>query len=584
MLVGCDDDKVRLPKNQDEKIFDLSTISDKIKDEPVEYNWKQYYDTVGGASEMYAKTLNRILLNIAKISQLDDESTITVKNETVHDYKILNNPVYEVKVDDTHTLKDHLYTSVAFDYDQVKLDNASQSVDKNVDARSKKSMADVAKGGSYSKENLFIEKKYAQYLTETYNYIDSSIVNDADKNGKFILPTYEYDDIFSSTKSMQDAYAKYRNKETDDDIKINYLVAEYIYNRTYSSIGNSNARKVQIISLTDRSDDPGAAKKLLNAYIEDYIKGGKKDDGFKILARLWKGITKSAANSIVSQDIATDQTRYDDSIILTNEEETWLRTNGILPAAASDAASTLKSDSTSASTLTGKVLKDKKKIEDGIDNYYRADLSLESEYTGSGAYSYQKGLRKALDDIAAKNLVTQGIYLQKDGISGIPDELKDRIFSPRITTSKANIELMKTGVSKDITVIEPDGYRYLTFANAPSGSNDEIIYYDASSKTYYLTRLLDVVDTNALSKTSTTSIYSDPAQKEQIAREVAYCLSTTGNYKNDAIVYWLSRTKFKYYDEDFLTYIKDNYKDVFKKDNPYKNEQTIDITDVNIDE
>ena len=65
------------------------------------------------------------------------------------------------------------------------------------------------------------------------------------------------------------------------------------------------------------------------------------------------------------------------------------------------------------------------------------------------------------------------------------------------------------------------------------------------------------------------------AKKEQIAREVAYTMSTTGSYKTNSIVYWLSRTDIKYSDEDFLEYMKSNYKDVFKSDNPYASEDKI---------
>lgn len=562
-LVGCDKDKVRLPKNYEEKIFDISKLNLNEDEQPVGYDYKQYYEALGSASDMYSKMLNKILLAVAKKAHLND------------DLKIQNQPVYDFGQ------IDHPYTSVSDNYSTIKNDNVA---DKNVDARSKKAMADVAKGGSYSKENLFIEQKYAQYLKESYNYLNENTGVNKDyyinlnpgsetynklKVGKFVMPYYEYKDIFGQSP-IEKSYQYYRTKETDDDYKINYLTTEYIYNKSYPSIGNSNARKVQIVSLTDRSDDPGAAKRLLNAYIDEYVKKGVKDDGFRILQRLWKGITSDAVTKI---NVAG---RYDSAIILSSEEEQFLKDHNLM------------TDS-DASTLTGKILKDKEKLDKGYDNqnddYYDADFTLESEYTGSGAYSYEKGLRKSLDEIASKNLLTDGIYIQKDGISGIPDKLKDRVFSPKITNDQKKIENMKKDENlgkktDDITLYQPDGYRYLTISDTLSGTNDEIIFYDADSKTYYLTRILDVVDTSALSKTNTSSIYNKEAgMKEQIAREVAYSLSTTGNYKNDSIVYWLSRVTFKYYDEDFLNYIKDNYKDVFKKDNPYKDEEKIALTD-----
>ena len=400
------------------------------------------------------------------------------------------------------------------------------------------------------------------YLNETYYYLNFNL-SEVSNQGKLLTPFLQYSDIFSNNAN----YQTYMQKELQDDMRINYLTAEYIYQKSYASIGNSNARKVQIIALTDRSDEPGAAKKLLNAYIQDYVKGDKKDKDFSVLSRLWKGITPDAANEIANS-------RYGSEIVLSADEEQWLREKDILP-------SDKNQDATSSGTLVGKVLADKKKLEAVRDNFHQVDTSLESTYTGSYAYDYKTGVRKAIDDIATKNLVTEGIYLSSSGISSIPSDLSSRIFSPKISTEKSTIDLMKKDaaegkdVRRDITVYGKDGYRYLTTSDTISGTNDNLFYYDASSKTYYLTRILDVVSASALSTTNTSSIYDTAEKKEQIAREVAYTMSTTGSYKTNSIVYWLSRTDIKYSDEDFLEYMKSNYKDVFKSDNPYASEDKI---------
>lgn len=530
-LVGCDSDEVKYPTDYDKAIFDNIE-----KNDAYENDFRHYYQSVSSSSDIYQKAVNQILLDVSEVGH--EYANGTGKN------------VYSIK-------KDYNKNSVADNIESI----ASLNED-NLSYRAKDSMTTTAKGGSYSKDNLFYESKYAKYLNETYYYLNFDLASISDA-GKLLTPELKYADIFSNNEN----YKTYMEKELYADMKINYLTAEYIYQKSYASIGNSNARKVQVISLTDRSDEPGDAKKLLNAYIKDYIMGDKKDSDFSVLSRLWKGLTKSKADSVQAN-------RYGSEIVLSAEEEQWLRDNDILPSDASQ-------DATSSGTLLGKVLADEKKLEDGRNNIHQVDTSLESTYTGSYSYDYKTGVRKAIDDIATKNLVTEGIYLSSSGISSIPSDLSSRIFSPKIATDKSTVDLMKKdaqeGVNnrRDITIYGKDGYRYLTTSDTLSDSNENLFYYDASSKTYYLTRILDVVSASALSKTNTSSIYDTDEKKEQIAREVAYTMSTTGSYKTNSIVYWLSRTDIKYSDEDFLEYIKSNYKDVFKKDNPYSDEEKI---------
>ena len=194
-----------------------------------------------------------------------------------------------------------------------------------------------------------------------------------------------------------------------------------------------------------------------------------------------------------------------------------------------------------------------------------------------------EGFRNSLDDIATRNLVTDGLYLKSSGISSLPSGLTDRIFSTKVTSNKSDVTSMKDSIKSgqfstkaDLTCYAPDGYRYMTIADTITSNDvDSILYYDSSSKTYYITRILDVVDNNAING-GNSSIYSGDTLN-QIKWEVAYALSTTGSYKTDSSVYWLSRMDWSYSDGAFLEYMKTNYKDVFKTENPYDSESKFDF-------
>lgn len=548
-LASCSTDEIKYPDDYDQPVFNEDNISD---DDLAEDTKRYYYNDLTTSDSIYERTVKDVLLKIAETGYNTSGDADDGK------------AVYTL-ADDFSTR----YTSVADSTGSF----ASADGESNLLARSQDSFLSTAKGGTYDEDNLFHEYKYAKYLYENYYYLDNTAIDAAFKdndNGLLVTPDLTYSDVYTTT-AVESQYETYMAKELYEDMKINYLTAEYIYKKSYASIGNSNARKVMVVAITDREDEPGDAKTLLDAYIDDYVKGTGDypkllgtDPDFSVLSRLWKGITTEAANTLSAHGAE----RYG-TMVLSDDEEAWLKHYGIIT-------------DTESHTLIGEILDDKEKLDDGDASRLKVDSDLESTYTGTYTYDVATGLEKAVDDIAQKDLTTKGLYLKSSGISALPSTLTDRLFSPKVTTSKSDVDTMKAnpGTAVDYTVYEPDGYRYLTVADTLNNDeSDNILYYDSSSKTYYLTRVLDVVDTAGLSLTATDSIYDTAEKKEQIAREVAYAMSTTGSYKSDAGVYWLSRVDFTYSDSDFLEYMKSNYKDVFKTENPYSSEAKYTFTD-----
>lgn len=604
VLVGCDTTKMRYPSNYNEDIL-TSTITDKNNETiPTALDTlKNYYHTLTTNDAVYEKLTKKLLTVLSKnVHDIDLEGSNGVGSATYH---VINDNTDNVSIADSSALP-------AFE---------TSDANENLEVKAKDSMFAVAKSGTYEKENSFVESKYSTYLRQTYYYLDDESeyklnTEEDDLTKVLITPSMKYDDVYSAVNEK--GYAKYRSEELFDDMMINYLTAEYLYKKSYSSIGNSNARKVQIIAIEDRSDEVGDAKQLIDAYVADYIQGdsaGTKyaDKDFAVLTKLWKGITVDslaylygtgseieftldAANNkftfafltsddSVKEDIKNFFARYlvtlqDDgnvvidplSEVLTPAETSWINgENGkgytIVNNRASD-------------TLIGKVLKDVKELRasEGPENWHKINTSLESTYTGNYTYDIATGIRNSIDDIVSRKFITQGTYLKGSGISSIPASITDRVFSPKISTVKADVDEMNAnpGLKKDLTIYEKDNNRYVTVADTLSAEDNNIVYYDSSSKTYYITRLLDAVDTYALA--SDGSIYNTAEKKKQIALEVAYAMSTTGSYKSDSNIYWLSRLNWEFFDDSYLAYIKTNYKDIFKTESSYLKEAKIDLT------
>jgi len=556
LLSSCSSTHIRYPLDYKDPIFPgLSTFvsdynaSNSEDSLSVYLNKKEnYYKSLFTGDTVYEKLVKDVLLKLSeKVGNYDSEPGNGDGNGA-------KRPVYSLVYD-------------VNDDSVFRPTGTLKAASENLTERSKRAILSSASSSSYKKDNLFYENLYVNALRNDFTLPDDFVENDKDKEGVLITPSMTYDDV------MKNDYMPYAQKQLQDDMKINYLTAEYIYTRTYSSIGNSLARKVQVISLTDRSDEPGDAKRLLNAYIRDYVhKSDSKysDPDFQTLARLWKGITPN----FVKKPEYQAENRYDSSVVLSADEVQWLKDNKLL-----------STDESASGTLMGKVLKDIDTLNEGKENPKKADSSVESTYTGSYTYDVDTGIRKAVDDIATKELVTKGIYTSSDGLSSLPSDLKTRLFGNNVSTNKADVPDVPTdgkaahGKNNDVTVVEPDGFRYLTNEKQSGSDDDNIVYYDSSSKTYYLVRILDAVNSTALEKDNTASLYDTPAKKEQIAREVAYALSTTSDYKKNSTVYWFRRMKMNINDENFLSYLKSNYNDLFLKTSAVDSMSKITLVD-----
>lgn len=557
ILTSCSSSTpVKYPTDYNDKVFDNSRL-DGTDSNPIYGNdLKHYYDSViSSKSDIYKDTLDQILLDISKYAYNNDGTKGGDVTHILNDY----NPSRSVYLNGV----------------------APTSSYDNLLTRARKSMLDtVTSNSSYINNKLFYESKFvaAQQLEYTLgtNFSEADVHSD----GLLVTPTTTFEQAFGAD------YSKYIENTYYDDLRLQYLTADYIYNKSYASIGNSLARKVQIIQLTDRTDNPGAAKRLLTEYVKDYITGKDSthpellgtDPNFEILSRLWRGITKEFVQTL--EDGAYVD-RYAESTYLTSDEVAWLTEKKLMTASASD-------------LLLGKVMSDKKKLDkmkldsaDNEDPYSNIDSSLESTYTNSYAYSVDTGIRNQVDEYVQNTFVTEGVFASSSSVNGIPTTLKNNIFSVNLALDKETVDKMKNKQDKDgnsvsdyqsidgVSIFQADGNRYLINNGSVSSDDNQIIYYDSDSKAYFLVRILDGVSNTALNVNSTTSMYDTKEKKEQIAREVAFELASDSTYKTEATIYYLRRSNIEFSDDDFLEYLKSNYKDLFKAYSNYDDEPKI---------
>lgn len=561
LLSSCStsSDPVKYPSDYKDKIFDNSVINSDPN--IIGNDWKHYYDDViPSKSSIYTNLLTQMLVDVSTVAHNND-GTEGSGSDVTRIMKDFDNQAHSVYKDGEYS------SSVAYD---------------NVKERAKDKMfSTVTVDSANVKDNLFYESKFVSAQQLAYTLGGTFDDTKVSSQGVLVNPNTTYEDVFKAG----DQYSYYLEKTYYNDLKIQYLTADYIYNKSYASIGNSTARKVQIVKLTDRTDNVGAAKRLLQAYVEDYISNPSspllgKDPEFKVLSKLWKGITTSFVDSIEGGAFSS---RYDENTYLTSEEISWLKDKKLMTDTTSDLA-------------IGKIMADKKKLDKmdidnpANENPYSSYISeLEDTYTEKYKLSIGVGLRNAVDKIVKDDYVTEGIYTSSDSIDSLPAALKNNIFSVNLALDKSTVDNMKNKKDKDgkdsdnyvsidgVSIFQADGNRYIINNGSTSSDDNKIIYYDSENKAYYLVRILDAVSNASLSQSSTTSMYDSAKKKEQIAREVAFKLASSDTYKKEATIYYLRRLNIDYSDSDFLNYLKENYKDLFKTESTYDQEPNLYI-------
>lgn len=561
LLSSCStsSDPVKYPSDYKDKIFDNSVINSDPN--IIGNDWKHYYDDViPSKSSIYTNLLTQMLVDVSTVAHNND-GTEGSGSDVTRIMKDFDNQAHSVYKDGEYS------SSVAYD---------------NVKERAKDKMfSTVTVDSANIKDNLFYESKFVSAQQLAYTLGGTFDDTKVSSQGVLVNPNTTYEDVFKAG----DQYSYYLEKTYYNDLKIQYLTADYIYNKSYASIGNSTARKVQIVKLTDRTDNVGAAKRLLQAYVEDYISNPSspllgKDPEFKVLSKLWKGITSSFVDSIEGGAFSS---RYDENTYLTSEEISWLKDKKLMTDTTSDLA-------------IGKIMADKKKLDKmdidnpANENPYSSYISeLEDTYTEKYKLSIGVGLRNAVDKIVKDDYVTEGIYTSSDSIDSLPAALKNNIFSVNLALDKSIVDNMKNKKDKDgkdsdnyvsidgVSIFQADGNRYIINNGSTSSDDNKIIYYDSENKAYYLVRILDAVSNASLSQSSTTSMYDSAKKKEQIAREVAFKLASSDTYKKEATIYYLRRLNIDYSDSDFLDYLKENYKDLFKTESTYDQEPKLYI-------
>ncbi len=447
-----------------------------------------------------------------------------------------------------------------------------QAIYDSIEERIAEALYKQISGGSYSTHNLFYEQKFLASL-----YFDGKDVSKysdiaaTDFYTGVLAPEVEAKDVFTAGYLHKDYYHSAENtyavKENIESIYKQLLTEQYIIDKSYSTIGRAYARKVNVLSIKVDSANPLDVPALADYLVKEVIAKKGTDKAFgendeELVKAMYAEVSKIMRGL---PEYFTDNTKLAYKAVESLYNDFGLYGN---PA-------TVDADHPLTSTEYGAMQKEIAKIKDNLSD---TDTSVESSYTGSGAYPVEKGIEYKMREISLKSYTTSGWFIKNGGLSSLPETIRSKLFNHAVA-----VALDKTGEGALVDRTDVDTWndaaydaeakisKYVAKVNGAyflksdtlenKGSNKDLYFYDSGSQTYYFVQIVEAVNSAKLSDSDTTSYTVD--DKAAIARSICKVVGESSTYETLAKEHWLENMLIEYHDQAVYDYFKSNYPKLF---------------------
>ena len=600
-LTSCNSDEVKAkPTNYDTPIVDIkeggTTISEEIHRNINKIIADAYHD--GGSFQ--SDVLNRILYVYATSVFGEYNSLLLTDSQGI----TLKNAWESANGSDKSAANQFISTHKAFDNGKTgdakyAIINATWN---SIERRISEKMYEKANSDSYKDRNIFYEQKFCRqlsydlqkvYYDESNLFYQDLILPSVDKENVWVQPGSNgilNRSYYQWSAGQKDATplptdgtgARYVEDELIPTIYNELLIEQYILEESPNVLGRSNARKVNIFSITEDNEHILAAKdvaySLLDRVFSTSSDATKREitlKDFQNYSKIWNGVREELIDEDTVDSQGNDTTLDKIAFSLLDNSE------GVTDYPADPTTSTFYYPATSY----GKLMKEYEKIS---DDPYLNDSSVESTFTNSGAYSKELGLAIKTDEILLKDTVTDGWFIKNGNLSELPEAIKTRLFNIAVSDAKKDGEGISptAGDRYDSTTgtykVPEDESRYLAKVNGAyylktstqrqgADPKEDILFFDSSTSTYYI---VQVEEAASLAKLSTTAagttgenVYSE-AKRAEVQSEIVKIVATTESYQTLAKKHWIEKMALesieKYHDQSIYDYFKSNYPDLFE--------------------
>ncbi len=481
--------------------------------------------------------------------------------------------------------------------------------------------SDSYKADNYFNEVLYARSKFPDYqiadfdpsFTDGKNIYDkeweSEIVWD-NEQGHYELPSADFPftngiliDSTISTENIDsivgtdnstglpmlhiNLYEEYINKEIIPDILNNLLVEQYIYDNQYTTLSRTQARKINYVAITTTSDNINAARRLINAYIDEVIVKSLEPYqtlneenalteteeyqplNFDVLSDAWKGI--------YDDDPSFDATLVEERAPIKEAEGTYKYVTGneLYEQARftkiTTHADAINSRDGSTSYIDGKEHTYYENTQYGalmenfaLMNNDRNDASSNSQwssFTNSGEYTYEHGLELQTNEIRIDDYTGYLVGTSSSGFSDLPTAITDSLFEYSVSLDTPEDRTQFNSRNSDYVTMVNGRYFLKRATSLSTNIHDQIVIPDSDSSTFYIVEIEYALNQNKM----TPREGQDAAnfEIEQTAREIGYTLASGDTYQNTAYLYYLENCGIEYNDQSIYDYMLATYPDLF---------------------
>jgi hypothetical protein len=504
--------------------------------------------------------LSLILVGCGEIKALPTNYEDKLIENATHDINNALKVIYDKYVEtdaSNEAILDEVLLSVAKAY--------AEEFDQDViDARLKEKFFKDISSGSYDYRHVFNEEHYVidKVYKNNYYIVDtngakvpvSQLGSYTFFNEGIFLPHIDETNFDNPAHKLVhiDYYKDYMKARFEDEVYRELLVEKYVKDEQAATIGRNYARKVTYVAISESSENPEAARQLVNAFVNEKILNEdrfKRNPDLNILANAWRGL------------------KGDNGDFMPNAPELTL-----LNAAKLDPYK---------HTLYGELLTKFGKI---TDNEKTTDKAIENEFTNNGAYTKETGKEIKKNELRKKDFVVSEWAIKNGGLNDLPSSIRDRLFNIGVAngvdfvlddrgvlanSGKVHADL---GGSKNTFVRNIDGKYYLVPQTYEKGNNANFVFYE--NKTYYIIQIDEAVNTAKLTENNNryygkAGVINKVRSAEEIqeildsvARELAEVASTSANARQ----YYIEKLDITFHDEDVKAFFVERFPDVFDED------------------
>ncbi len=598
-LTACGDTIKATPSDYNAPIVEVEGYSDSIYNDIMSIIYDQFHDSGSFGKEI----LNEILFEYAtsvvgkynkaindKRSSADDNE-ITLKearkdleanagNQKVDEFIAKHKAYWSINPNTNER-----YKQGEEGYEDAKLQEYSRVIEKwnTIEERIAEKLYDAFKSDGFADRHLYSEHEFVRNLKKSMNKVEDpsnvpeghNIEITPDVEPKEVFDYYLNRDYYQSNSGLTDDESNAENTYVEDvvipEIYRTLLVEQYLLDKSYNTLGGSYARKVNIISIKDNTNYPKASKSLIEYAVnklneaptgtelpvdtDDNNFGEKGLDFMKQINRVYVGADLDADDTAIIESLLKDGGFTKKTIDGTSPETYY------------------------AGTSYGDLMDNFQKIK--VDPNLN-DESIESDFTGNGAYTVEIGKEIKKRETKQNNFVKSGWYIKNGGLTELPDAIRTRLFSVGVSNAldMANPEeydryqydsgwTYDKGNDYNSYVARINSSYFLKNDKVLSEDNvdgwKDILFYDSGSATYYIVQIVEAVTTSKLSKNSTKN-YSKVRSAEKMEEIVNNVLKVVGkgeSYSTTATKYWLEQAGVSYHDQTVYDYFKENYPDLF---------------------